>query len=83
MLTALFQNGMPVDSLVVTEKQFLFAGQLMAMSLLQGGVLANILSACCYKIVSLSTTVNPTAVMPTSEFLNSEKIKKVQIFSYI
>ena len=81
MERVLFENGMPVDSLfLLTENQFFYADQLMAMSLFQGGPLPNLLSECCYKIISLPTCVNPTDIERSKEFLNFEKIRKVSIY---
>lgn len=47
------ENGMPVESTVaLTSDHFKYAGELMAMSIVQGGPAPNVLSPCFYDVVS-------------------------------
>ena len=51
-----FENGFPLAStLNVSKKLYEYAGQLMAMSLLQGGQNATILNKSTYKFISSAT----------------------------
>ena len=49
----LFQNGIPVQSTVaLTQDLFRYAGELMAMSVLQGGPAPNFFSPAIYEVIA-------------------------------
>ena len=48
------QNGMPVQSTVaLTQDLFKYAGELMAMSILQGGPAPNYFSPAIYEVIAI------------------------------
>ena len=50
----LFQNGMPVQSTVaLTQDLFKYAGELMAVSILQGGPAPNYFSPAIYEVIAI------------------------------
>ena len=54
MSIRLFSDGMPVQStMLLTDGQFKIAGQLMAMSIVQGGPAPNFLTSCARELLSL------------------------------
>lgn len=64
--------------MMVAEKQYLFAGQLFAMTVLQGGPYPDVLCEWCYSIISSSKSVDPMQFDLTKEFLNEPSVKKVK-----
>jgi len=84
MSASILRDGIPIESLlVVNKREFVIAGELMAMSLLQNGPVPNILAGWCYKIISSTKSIEPMDFQPIKEFLLDPKYKQVDIFSFI
>lgn len=78
MKLRVIHDGVPIDSLVlVNAHEFRYAGELMAMSLLQNGPLPTVLVDWCYKIISTKTCIEPTHFQPSQSFLERSEIKQV------
>ena len=82
MAEQLFENGFPLAStLNVSKKLYEYAGQLMAMSLLQGGQNTTILSKSTYKFISSSTALIPEDYEVEPKFYKEQTVKEVCINS--
>ena len=78
----LFQNGFPLAStLNVSKKLYEYAGQLMAMSPLQGGPNPTILRKSTYKFISSSSALTPEDYEVEPKFYNEQIVKEVCINS--
>ena len=82
MAEQLFENGFPLAStLNVGKKLYEYPGQVIAMSLLQGGQNPTILSKSTYKFISSSTALTPEDYEVESEFYIEQTVKEVCINS--
>ena len=78
MAEQLFENGFPLAStLNVSKKLYEYAGQLMVMSLLQGGQNPTIINKSIYKFISSSTALMPEDYEVEPKFYIEQTVKVV------
>ena len=78
MAEQLFENGFRLAStLNVSKKLYEYAGQLMVMSLLQGGQNPTIINKSIYKFISSSTALTPEDYEVEPKFYIEQTVKVV------
>lgn len=80
MKEALFYEGEPMKStMLYTNQLFLYAGRLMALSILHRGKNPNILANWCFQYIVKQKA--PSTIEPTKSFKERNDIKKVMNLS--